>query len=70
MAKEARVEFKGGTLTSTKYKATVFDGHSHIERRVFTDQLGLRYIRINGWFALIGDLKRINKYDVDVWYEG
>ena len=54
----------------TKYRATIYDGHSHIERRVFEDQQGIEYVRINDFFAKITDLRRVNRFDVDVWYDG
>ena len=57
-------------LEKTKYMATIYDGHSHIERRVFMNYAGAYYVRINGWFAKVLDLKAINHFDVDVWYEG
>ena len=57
-------------MKKTAYRATVYDGHSHIERRVYEDENGTEYIRINGFFAEIFDLRRINHFDVDVWYDG
>ena len=57
-------------LTKSEYMATIFDGHSHIERRVFVDGMGLAYVRINGWFAWVYDLRRVNHFDVDIWYDG
>lgn len=56
-------------LQKSKYMATIFDGHSHIERRVFTDENGIRYVRINDWFVTIGFLATHGN-DVDTWYEG
>ena len=57
-------------MKKTFYMATIFDGHSHIERRVFEDENGVYHVRINGWFAKVADLRRINHFDVDVWYNG
>ena len=57
-------------FTTTQRKATIYDGHSHIERRVFVDDNGTYYVRINGFFAKVADLRRINHFDVDVWFEG
>ena len=54
----------------TKRMATIYDGHSHIERRVFVDECGTYYVRINGCFAKVADLRRINHFDVDIWYDG
>lgn len=56
-------------VESTDYKATIFDGHSHIERRVFVDAMGVMYVRINGFFAGIDSLRRVNRFSVDVWYD-
>lgn len=57
-------------FTSTRYMATIYDGHSHIERRVFVNDVGDRYVRINGFFASLFDLRVHNGFDIDVWYEG
>ena len=57
-------------LTKSEYKATIFDGHSHIERRVYVDGIGTAYVQINGWFAWVHNLRRVNHFDVDIWYEG
>ena len=57
-------------MKKTKYMATIYDGHSHIERRVFVDDAGTQHVRINGFFAKVSDLRRVNRFDVEVWYEG
>ena len=57
-------------MTKTQRMATIFDGHSHIERRVYVDECGVYYVRINGFFAKVSDLRRVNHFDVDVWYDG
>lgn len=57
-------------MKKTKYMATIYDGHSHIERRVFVDDAETQYVRINGFFSKVSDLRRVNRFDVDVWYEG
>ena len=57
-------------LTKTQHMATIYDGHSHIERRVYEDDNGRRYVQINGFMAKILDLMAINRFDVDVWYDG
>lgn len=31
--------------------ASIYDGHTHIERRVYVDENGNRYVRINGGFV-------------------
>lgn len=32
----------------TKYMATIYNGHSHIERSVYEDSNGVRFIKVNG----------------------
>ena len=54
-------------MKKTRYVATIFDGHSHIERRVFENEIGERFVRINGFFFKTTDL---TGFDVDVWYNG
>lgn len=56
-----------GAYTKTRYMATIYDGHSHIERRVYEDRQGFRCVKINGCFFRIIDL---HHFDVDVWYDG
>lgn len=53
----------------TKYMATIYDGHSHIERVVWQDADGYRYARINGFYFNI-DLFLADRYEVEVWYRG
>ena len=67
-----KVQQNGKTmvLQKSEYMATIFDGHSHIERRVFVDEQGTRYVRINGWFARLVDLRMVNHFDVDTFYDG
>lgn len=57
-------------MKKTERKATIYDGHSHIERRVYVDEHGEWFVKINGFFASIADLRRINRFDVEVWWEG
>ena len=57
-------------MKKTQKMATIFDGHSHIERRVYEDECGWLYVKINGVFAKIADIRRVNQFDVDVWYDG
>ena len=57
-------------MKKTQRMATIYDGHSHIERRVYIDECGTYYVRINGFFAKVADLRRVNHFDVDVWYDG
>ena len=58
-------------LIKTQLVATIYDGHSHIERRVYRDaKTGTEYVQINCFMAKINDLRRVNRFDVDVWYNG
>jgi hypothetical protein len=54
-------------MKKTQYVATIFDGHSHIERRGFENENGERFVRINGLFFKTTELK---EFDVNVWYNG
>lgn len=53
-------------MKKTEYAAVIYDGHSHIERRVYEDEDGYRCVRINGWFFRIIDLK----HQVTTYYTG
>ena len=55
-------------MKKSEYMATVFNGHSHIERRIYTDNTGKRHIKINGCFFSLFDLMKV--YEVDTWYDG
>ena len=57
-------------MIKTQLRATIYDGHSHIERRVYRDVNDVEYVKINGFMAKIADLRRVNRFDVDVWYDG
>ena len=57
-------------VKKTQRMATIFDGHSHIERRVYEDESGIRYVKINDCLCKITDLIIHNRFDVDVWYDG
>ena len=57
-------------MVKTQHMATIYDGHSHIERRVYRDANDVEYVQINGFMAKIADLRRVNRFDVDVWYDG
>ena len=57
-------------LTKTDLVATIYDGYSHIERRVYRDADDTEYVQINGCMAKVFDLRRVNRFDVDVWYNG
>lgn len=53
----------------TDYRATIYDGHTHIERRVYSNASGYRYVRINGfYFNIEVDLSK--HLEVTVWYDG
>ena len=70
MKKTVTINGTTTTLEASEYMATIYDGHSHIERRVFVDGMGLAYVRINGFFAWVYDLRRVNRFDVDIWFDG
>lgn len=57
-------------LHKTQRMATIYDGHSHIERRVYEDENGRRYVKINGYICKITDLIIHNRFEVDIWYDG
>lgn len=57
-------------MSKTQYMATIYDGHSHIERRVYKDEYGRQYVKINGFPARVIDLILINRFKVDIWYDG
>ena len=57
-------------MEKTKRKATIYDGHSHIERRVFLNEDGEYCVRINGFFTTVEFLRRVNRFEVEVWWEG
>ena len=69
MKKTVTINGTTTTLEASEYMATIYDGHSHIERRVFVDAMGVMYVRINGFFAGIDNLRRVNRFSVDVWYD-
>lgn len=69
MKKTVTINGTTTTLEASEYMATIYDGHSHIERRVFVDAMGVMYVRINGFFAGIDSLRRVNRFSVDVWYD-
>lgn len=40
-------------MKKTNKMATIFNGHCHIERRVYADNCGVEFVKINGdFFAL------------------
>lgn len=51
----------------TKYMATIYNGHSHIERRVYEEANGERYIKVNGLKVTLIEAHKIY-VSVDVWY--
>lgn len=54
-------------LIKTKKMATIYDGHSHIERRIWEDKLGFMYVSINGEYFAIHEMPH---YEIEVWYAG
>lgn len=54
-------------MKKTAYKATIYNGHAHTERRVYEDNNGLQYIKINGCFYdLYFDLPKY--WEIQVFY--
>lgn len=53
-------------MKKTNYMATLYNGHCHIERRVWLDKEGFRAVKINGMVFRLIDLKHL---DVNVWLE-
>ena len=54
-------------MEKTERKAVIYDGHSHIVRRVYKDEQGFQCVRINGWFFRIIDLKH---FEIKTWWDG
>ena len=54
-------------MRKSEYVATIYNGHCHIERRVYEDDMGNRYVKINGMLFSVNELKN---YDVKIWYNG
>lgn len=48
--------------------ANIFDGNSHIERRVYVDEFNMRHVKINGDFVSVEDCKNICKYEVSIYF--
>lgn len=55
-------------FSRTKWMAQIHDGHSFIERRVFEDKRGFRWVRINGHFVGCDFLTGHMNYKVDYWF--
>lgn len=45
------------TMEETQKKAYIYDGHSHIVRRVYTDGHYGQYVIINHWFFELCELE-------------
>lgn len=46
--------------------ATIYDGHAHIERRVYVDERGKRYVKICGCYFTCDCLMKRN--EVAIWF--
>ena len=58
-----------GKVKKSEYAATIYNGYEHIERRVYVDGIGNRYVKINGFlFEIDRYLSKV--YDVNIWYTG
>lgn len=54
-------------FTKTNKMATIYNGHTYIERRVYKDENGISHVRINGdWTSLIWCKEHYKR--VDVWF--
>ena len=54
-------------MKRTKRMAQIRNGHTFIERRVFEDEHGMWYVRINGDFCSIVDLEQVCGYEIEIW---
>lgn len=60
-------------MKKTKYTATIGQlnrmtgSYTHIERRVYEDENGIQFVKINGDFTMIGWLKTHGR-TVQVWF--
>ena len=54
-------------LTKTKFMATIYDGHTHIERRVYRNDMWERFVKINNSVFTLNEIKKYNT--VDIWFE-
>ena len=61
------IQKAAGVYNKTNKMCTIFDGHSHIERRVY-EKDGVLYARINGYFFDITSLRLDSNYMVDIWF--
>ena len=63
-------KWNGTTIEIKKsaYMATIYNGYSHIERVVYEDSVGFRYVKINGFLFNVDS--ELNHFDVNVWYRG
>ena len=54
-------------MNKLPYKATIYDGHTHIERRVYEDENEMLVVKINGWFFKVIELRK--RYDITIYYD-
>lgn len=54
-------------MKKTQYVAQLYDGHVHIERRVYEDEHGYRCVKLNGIFFKLGEL---GHWKVWTYYNG
>lgn len=53
-------------MKKTKKMATIFDGHSHIERRIYVSDTGEELVKINGCAFKLWELPKYWK--IDIWF--
>lgn len=61
------IQRAAGIYTKTHKMCTIYDGHSHVERRVYSKD-GMDYVRLNGYFFSISELTKDFRYELDIWY--
>lgn len=61
------IQKAAGVYNKTHKMCTVYDGHCHVERRVY-EKDGVEYVRLNGYFFSIPELRKDFSYTLDIWY--
>lgn len=61
------IQKAAGVYTKTHKMCTIYDGHAHVERRVYAKE-GREYVRLNGYFFAVTELMTDFHYEVDIWY--
>lgn len=61
------IQKAAGIYTKTNKMCTIYDGHTHVERRVYAKE-GREYVRLNGYFFAVTELMTDFHYEVNIWY--